>query len=258
MADLEFQLNGKRVVIEEGSEELESTLLQYLRQAGWAGTKEVCSEGGCGACTVILSHWDEERERPVHRSTASCLVPLVSVHRKNITTVEGLSDLAENGSHPVCEAFAELGATQCGFCTPGFIMTLEAQLNSDDEELSKKDLVRLFDGNLCRCTGYRPILDAASVFCSDPLENEPARVARWREEYRSVKKLDEIFPEEFRGPAKASRSRDAEPAGICRPKWTRPSGRGPSTFRETPTSVTWKSMPFSIRTGRRCSRGFPS
>ncbi|NNM28928.1 MAG: 2Fe-2S iron-sulfur cluster binding domain-containing protein, partial [Akkermansiaceae bacterium] len=177
MAGLEFHLNGRRVVIDEGSRELGFNLLQFLRQTGWAGTKEVCSEGGCGACSVIVSHWDEGKQRPVHRSTASCLTPLVSVHRKNITTVEGLSDLTENEVHPICEAFRELGATQCGFCTPGFIMTLEARLNAE-EGLAKKDLERLYDGNLCRCTGYRPILDAAAVFCDDPLEDEP-RVDKW-------------------------------------------------------------------------------
>lgn len=196
MSNLEFHLNGKRVVVEENSAELGFNLLQFLRQTGWAGTKEVCSEGGCGACTVILSHWDDQKKRPLHRSTASCLIPLASVHRKNITTVEGLSALTEKENHPICEAFRELGATQCGFCTPGFIMTLEARLNGE-EELSKKDLERLYDGNLCRCTGYRPILDAAAVFCKDPLEDEP-RVTGWREDYQRTKKLDEIFPVEYR------------------------------------------------------------
>ncbi len=199
MADLEFHLNGRRVVVEESSAQIGFTLLQFLRQTGWAGTKEVCSEGGCGACTVILSHWDEGRKRPVHRSTASCLVPMASVHRKNITTIEGLSDLSENETHPICEAFTELGATQCGFCTPGFIMTLEARLNAD-EELSKKDLERLYDGNLCRCTGYRSILDAASVFCCDPLEDD-SRVGQWREDYARTRRLDGIFPEQYKGPA---------------------------------------------------------
>ena len=196
MANLEFHLNGKRVVVEEGSAALGFNLLQFLRETGWPGTKEVCSEGGCGACTVILTHWDEVKSRPAHRSSASCLIPLASVHRKNITTIEGLSDLTENEVHPICKAFTELGATQCGFCTPGFIMTLEARLNAD-EELSKKDLERLFDGNLCRCTGYRPILDAASVFCKDPLEGE-SRVTKWRQDYQQTKRLDEIFPEEYK------------------------------------------------------------
>ena len=199
MADLEFHLNGRRVLVEEGSPQLGFNLLQFLRQSGWAGTKEVCSEGGCGACTVIVSYWDDVRKRPVHRSTASCLIPLVSVHRKNIITVEGLADLTENEVHPISEVFRELGATQCGFCTPGFIMTLEARLNSG-EGLSKKELERLYDGNLCRCTGYRPILDAASVFCDDPLEDEP-RVAGWREDYENATRLDAVFPEEYKGPA---------------------------------------------------------
>ncbi|MGK0186489.1 MAG: xanthine dehydrogenase/oxidase [Verrucomicrobiales bacterium] len=199
MANLEFHLNGKRVVVDEGSAELGFNLLQFLRETGWAGTKEVCSEGGCGACTVILSHWDEGKKRPVHLSTASCLVSLVSVHRKSITTVEGLAKLTDNETHPICEAFQELGATQCGFCTPGFIMTLEARLNAE-VSLPKKDLERLFDGNLCRCTGYRPILDAASVFCEDPLEDEP-RATKWRADYQRTKKLDAIFPEEYKQPA---------------------------------------------------------
>jgi xanthine dehydrogenase/oxidase len=154
MADLEFHLNGKRVVVAEGSAELGFNLLQFLRQTGWAGTKEVCSEGGCGACTVILSHWDEGKNRPVHRSTASCLVPLVSVHRKSITTVEGLAKLTDNETHPICEAFRELGATQCGFCTPGFIMAatscLERKPGADLAEIKQE-----ISGNLCRC-GTQP------------------------------------------------------------------------------------------------------
>lgn len=205
MADLEFYLNGERVIVEEGSAALDFNLLQYLRHEGWAGTKEVCSEGGCGACTVILSHWDEDKKQPIHRSTASCLVPLPSVHRKSILTIEGLSHLSENETHPVCEAFTELGATQCGFCTPGFIMTLEARLNSDNE-LSKKDLERLYDGNLCRCTGYRPILDAASVFCQDPLEDD-SRVPQWRDDYKNTKRLNDIFPEEYKKAAQESEIR---------------------------------------------------
>jgi xanthine dehydrogenase/oxidase len=217
MANLEFHLNGKRVVVEEGSAEIGFNLLQFLRQTGWAGTKEVCSEGGCGACTVILSHWDEGKKRPVHRSSASCLIPLASVHRKNITTIEALSDLTENEVHPICEAFRELGATQCGFCTPGFIMTLEARLNAE-EDLSKKDLERLFDGNLCRCTGYRPILDAASVFCKDPLEGE-SRVPHWREDYARAKKLDEIFPAAYKKPAQSHEIRGR------RTSWHLPAGK---------------------------------
>ena len=217
MANLEFYLNGKRVVVEEGSPQLGFNLLQFLRQSGWAGTKEVCSEGGCGACTVIVSHYDETKERPVHRSTASCLMPLPAVHRKNITTVEGLSDLTSNEVHPICEAFRELGATQCGFCTPGFIMALEARLNSG-ESLAKKDLERLYDGNLCRCTGYRPILDAAAVFCEDPLEDDP-RVGRWREDYERTRRLDAIFPEEYRTPA------GSLDIGGRRTSWHLPAGR---------------------------------
>ena len=217
MANLEFHLNGKRVIVEEGSAELGFNLLQFLRQTGWAGTKEVCSEGGCGACTVILSHWDEGKRRAIHRSSASCLIPLASVHRKNITTVEGLSKLTENETHPICEAFRELGATQCGFCTPGFIMTLEARLNTE-EELSKKDLERLYDGNLCRCTGYRPILDAASVFCKDPLEGE-TRVTKWREDYQRTKRFDEIFPDEYKEPSQSHEIRGR------RTSWHLPVGK---------------------------------
>ena len=190
---MDFDLNGvsRSVAIEQGM-----SLLDLLRgELGLRSMKDGCApEGSCGACTVILSHWDEGKQRPIHRSSASCLIPLASVHRKNITTVEGLSKLTKNGTHPICEAFRELGATQCGFCTPGFIMTLEARLNSG-EELSKKDLERLYDGNLCRCTGYRPILDAASVFCKDPLEGE-TRVTKWRQDYQRTRRLDEIFPEE--------------------------------------------------------------
>ncbi|KAJ2007210.1 hypothetical protein H4R26_000926, partial [Coemansia thaxteri] len=154
-----FYLNGQRVVAE--NPDLDQTLLQYLRSTGLTGTKLGCGEGGCGACTVMVSRYDVDESRIVHASMVACLCPLATVDGKHIITVEGLGTAAR--PHPVQERIALLHGSQCGFCTPGFVMSLYALLrnNPDPTEL---EIEECFDGNLCRCTGYRPILDAAKTF----------------------------------------------------------------------------------------------
>ena len=127
------------------------TLLEYLRQRGHVGTKEGCGDGDCGACTVAVIEKDSEG-KPQYQAINSCLVPLGSVMGKEVVTVEGV---ANGALHPVQAAMVETGGSQCGYCTPGFIMSLFAGYYN--EELNDVTI----EGNLCRCTGYLPIRKAA-------------------------------------------------------------------------------------------------
>jgi len=123
-------------------------LLDFLRdELGLTGTKEGCGEGECGACTVIIDG----------KAVNSCLVLLPEIDGSEITTIEGLS---KNGElDPIQKAFIDEGAVQCGFCTPGMIMStkalLDRKVNPSDEEI-----MEAIEGNLCRCTGYYKILQA--------------------------------------------------------------------------------------------------
>ncbi|KAL9013718.1 MAG: hypothetical protein Q9173_001599 [Seirophora scorigena] len=157
---LRFYLNGTKVVLDEDLDP-EVTLLEYLRGIGLTGTKLGCAEGGCGACTVVVSQFNPTTKRVYHASVNACLAPLVSVDGKHIITIEGIGNVKQ--PHPAQERIARSSGSQCGFCTPGIVMSLYALLrnNGDPSELEVEEA---FDGNLCRCTGYRPILDAAQTF----------------------------------------------------------------------------------------------
>nr|AOE43258.1 xanthine dehydrogenase [Cavenderia deminutiva] len=159
--DLVFFLNGDKVVISNPDPEM--SLLTYLRSqnVGLTGTKLGCGEGGCGACTVMLSHYSFSDKHIDHRSVNACLFPLCAVAGCAITTVEGLGNVRD-GLHPVQSRMADANGSQCGFCTPGIIMALYAYLRSHPNA-TQHDIEESFDGNLCRCTGYRPILDAANL-----------------------------------------------------------------------------------------------
>jgi len=148
----------------------DATLLQWLREIGLTGTKLGCGEGGCGACTVMLSHWEGDREHGhvVHRSANACLCPLYAVEGMHVVTVEGIGNM-RSGMHPVQSQLANSHGSQCGFCTPGFVMSMYSLLRSSDEPPTEEDIEDALGGNLCRCTGYRPILDAFKTFAkTDP------------------------------------------------------------------------------------------
>jgi carbon-monoxide dehydrogenase small subunit len=142
---IKFKLNGKDINIEApGSERL----IDLLRERfNLVGTKEGCGKGECGACTVLL---DGE---PV----CSCLMLSSQVIGRKITTIEGLAD--KKGLHPVQEAFKDTGAVQCGFCSPGLIMSSVALLNENPKP-SREEIRKGLSGNLCRCTGYEKIFEA--------------------------------------------------------------------------------------------------
>jgi carbon-monoxide dehydrogenase small subunit len=127
------------------------TLLDLLRyDLGLTGTKEGCDEGDCGACTVIVNG----------KVVTSCLVLAVEIDGANITTIEGM----QNGDelHPIQQAFVDSGAVQCGFCTPGMILTTKALLDEIPDP-SEDEIKHYLEGNLCRCTGYTKILDAVNI-----------------------------------------------------------------------------------------------
>lgn len=161
-----FYLNGNRV--ELNHIEPEMTLLQYLRDEGYTGSKLGCGEGGCGACTVMLSHYSPDTKQITHRAVNGCLMPLAAVDGFAVTTVEGLGN-TRDGLNPVQERIANSNGSQCGFCTPGIVMALYAYLRSHPNA-SKEEIEDCLDGNLCRCTGYRPILDAAKTFAIEESE----------------------------------------------------------------------------------------
>ena len=140
-----FRVNGK---FYEAMIEPHATLLEVLRdQLDLTGTKHGCGMGICGACTVLV---DGE---PV----LSCLTLAMAVKDKNILTVEGLSE--GNVLHPIQKAFVDHGAIQCGFCTPGMIMSAKAFLDENPKP-TREDVRMALAGNLCRCTGYVKIVDA--------------------------------------------------------------------------------------------------
>lgn len=159
---LRFYLNGTRVELD--NIDPETTLLEYLRGIGLTGTKLGCAEGGCGACTVVVSQYNPTTKKIYHASVNACLAPLVSVDGKHVITIEGIGNTRK--PHPTQERMAKSNGSQCGFCTPGIVMSLYALLRNDSSP-SEHDVEEAFDGNLCRCTGYRPILDAAQTFSAD-------------------------------------------------------------------------------------------
>jgi xanthine dehydrogenase small subunit len=145
------------------------TVLNYLRQhLGKTGTKEGCASGDCGACTVVVGELvgAEGAERIRYRTLNSCLTFVSALHGKQLIVVDDLKHRGE--LHGVQQAMVDCHGSQCGFCTPGFVMSLFAlQKNSTGEtaEARKAEAYEALAGNLCRCTGYRPILDAAEQSC---------------------------------------------------------------------------------------------
>ncbi|XP_035831148.1 xanthine dehydrogenase 1-like [Helianthus annuus] len=159
--DAVLYVNGVRKVLPDGLAHL--TLLEYLRDAGLTGTKLGCGEGGCGACTLMVSYFDQNSKKCVHQAINACLAPLYSVEGMHVITVEGVGN-RKIGLHPVQESLASRHGSQCGFCTPGFIMSMYALLRSSKTPPTEEQIEESLAGNLCRCTGYRPILDAFRVF----------------------------------------------------------------------------------------------
>ncbi len=142
---IRFTVNGRHV---ERETDTRTRLLDLLREnLALTGTKEGCGEGECGACTVLVDG----------RAVNSCLVLAPQVDGKSVLTVEGLA--CGETLHPIQRAFVEKGGVQCGFCTPGFIMSTVALLEENPDP-SDEEILTALEGNLCRCTGYTKIVEA--------------------------------------------------------------------------------------------------
>ncbi len=154
-AAFDFTLNGQNVRVEGVSPN--TTLLEFLRATGRTGTKEGCAEGDCGACSVAMVGSDANGQ-PTYRTINSCLIPVCLLAGREVISVEGVACGAK--LHPVQQQMVECHGSQCGYCTPGFIMSLfEGYYRNDLRTTDQLD--DQLCGNLCRCTGYRPIRDAA-------------------------------------------------------------------------------------------------
>lgn len=148
---IELTVNGSSMVIQI---EEHRTLLYLIREVlGLTGTKEGCGEGDCGACSVLL---DGELVN-------SCLVLAIQADGKEILTIEGVG--AEDNLHPIQQAFIDVGAIQCGYCTPGMVLATKALLDKVPNPC-EEEIRRGLSGNLCRCTGYQKIVDAVKKAAS--------------------------------------------------------------------------------------------
>jgi xanthine dehydrogenase/oxidase len=162
--------------------------IYFPLESGLTGTKLGCAEGGCGACTVMVSSLDTHTTSTfnsndiLHRSVNACLCPLYAIEGMSVITVEGLGN-PRDGLHPVQERLSKSHGSQCGFCTPGFVMSMYALLRSKAEtarrlssslsspvQITEEEIEENLAGNLCRCTGYRPILAAFKTFATEAVD----------------------------------------------------------------------------------------
>lgn len=161
---IKFILNHSEVVADVKAG---VTLLDFIRyNQHLTGTKIGCREGDCGACTVLVG--ELLNGELYYRSVTSCLMPVGNANGKHIVTIEGVN---MDGLNPIQQAMSDEGATQCGFCTPGFVMSLAGYCLSN-KEASEKNAVACIDGNICRCTGYKSI-ERAAMRVNESLSNKP-------------------------------------------------------------------------------------
>ena len=190
---LTFILDGERITLNNVSPQ--TRLIDYLHRpvVGKGGTKLVCGQSGCGACTVTLTSYDLAQQKIFNRAINACLRPLAGLDGTMITTIRGIGNV-KDGVDEVQWKIAASNGSQCGYCTPGFTMNMFT-LRQNKKHLTEKEIEDHFDGNICRCTGYRPILEAFKQFADDykPPHPEP-RIVIDPNYKPCVKPFKEIHP----------------------------------------------------------------
>ncbi|CAF4846895.1 unnamed protein product [Pieris macdunnoughi] len=164
MDRITFRVNGE--ACSAGSEvDSDESLNDFLRiRLNLRGTKYMCKEGGCGACIVAVTAPDHDGHKRTF-AVNSCLTSILSCQDWEITTIEGLGD--RQGYHPIQRTLAEHNGSQCGYCTPGWVMNMYSLLEANNYNITQYEIENSFGSNNCRCTGYRPILDAFKTFAKD-------------------------------------------------------------------------------------------
>ena len=185
---VKFLLNQSVTVIDQIDPN--TTVLDYLREHLYrTGTKEGCASGDCGACTVVIAQVEDNCL--VYRSANACITAVGSLHGKQLITVEDLKQPEK--LHTVQQAMVDCHGSQCGFCTPGFIMSMFA-LRKNNDTSDKHKIIESLGGNLCRCTGYRPIVDAAEKVFTRSQKDTFSDTEDW-----VIKQLNVINNEESQG-----------------------------------------------------------
>ncbi|KAK9022104.1 hypothetical protein V6N11_002397 [Hibiscus sabdariffa] len=200
---LVLAINGERFQLSESDVHPSITLLEFLRsRTPFKSVKLGCGEGGCGACIVLLSKYDPVLDQVKDSTVSSCLTLVCSLNGCSITTAEGVGN-SKDGFHPIQERFVGFHASQCGFCTPGMCVSVfSALVNAEKSnrpeprpgfsKLTVTEAEKAIAGNLCRCTGYRPIADACKSFAADVDMEDLGYNSFWKKGERDEEKMSRL------------------------------------------------------------------